>query len=74
MHSPRRIQIDNGKVPFGVRQLDFLGGTISSDGVSPQTHKDLKVPKQIEILQIKKVYATLSGAYEILQKVHSQTG
>ena len=27
------------KCPFGVRQVDFLGRTISSEGVSPQSHK-----------------------------------
>ena len=27
------------KCHFGVRQVEFLGRTISSDGVSPQSHK-----------------------------------
>ena len=27
------------KCHFGVRQVEFLGGTISSEGVSPQAHK-----------------------------------
>ena len=42
---------------FGVRQVEFLGRTISSEGVSPQSHKNqnflskLRVPKSKKALQ-----------------------
>ena len=45
------------KCHFGVRQVEFLGGTISSEGVSPQTHKiqnilnKLRLPKSKKALQ-----------------------
>ena len=37
------------KFLFGVRQVEFLGRTISSEGVLPQSHKNSKFFKQIEI-------------------------
>ena len=45
------------KYYFGVRQVEFLGRTISSEGVSPQTHKiqkflnKLRLPKSKKALQ-----------------------
>ena len=45
------------KCHFGVRQVEFLGRTISSEGVSPQTHKiqnflnKLRFPKSRKALQ-----------------------
>ena len=45
------------KCHFGVRQVEFLGRTISSDGVSPQAHKiqnflnKLRFPKSKKALQ-----------------------
>ena len=45
------------KCHFGVRQVEFLGRTISSEGVSPQTHKiqnflnKLRFPKSNKVLQ-----------------------
>ena len=45
------------KCHFGIRQVEFLGGTISSDGVLPQSHKiqnflnKLRFPKSEKALQ-----------------------
>ena len=45
------------KCHFGVKQVEFLGRTISSEGVSPQTHKiqnflnKLRFPKSKKALQ-----------------------
>ena len=33
------LKLTIGRCHFGVRQVEFLGRTISSEGVSPQTHK-----------------------------------
>ena len=44
------------KCHFGVRQVEFLGRTISSEGVSPQSHKFQNFLK-IEIPQVEKGFA-----------------
>ena len=51
------LKITNEKCHFGVRQVEFLGRTISSEGVSPQAHKiqnflnKLRFPKSKKALQ-----------------------
>ena len=62
------------KCHFGVRQVEFLGRTISSEGVLPQSHKIQFFFEQIEIPQIQKGLAALSGFREILQNLYSQNG
>ena len=37
--SPCRDKTDIKKVPFGVRQVEFLGRAISPEGISPQARK-----------------------------------
>ena len=52
-----RLELTIEKCHFGVRQVEFLGRTVSSEGVSPQTHKiqifsnKLRVPKSKKALQ-----------------------
>ena len=52
-----RLKLTIQKCHFGVRQVEFLGRTISSEGVSPQDHKiqnfsnKLRFPKSKEALQ-----------------------
>ena len=52
-----RLKLTIEKCHFGVRQVEFLGRTISSEGVSPQTHriqkflKTLRFPKSKKALQ-----------------------
>ena len=52
-----RLKLTIEKSHFGVRQLEFLGRTFSSEGVSPQTHKiqnflsKLRFPKSKKALQ-----------------------
>ena len=51
------LKLPIGKCHFGVRQVEFLGKTISSEGVSPQTHKiqnfsnKLRFPKSEKVSQ-----------------------
>ena len=51
------LKLTIGKCHFGVRQVEFLGITISSEGVSPQAHKiqnllnELRFPKSKKALQ-----------------------
>ena len=59
VYSPGRIETDNWKwkCHFGVRQVEFLGRTISPEGISPQTQKiqnfldKFRFPKSKEALQ-----------------------
>ena len=57
VHSQRRIKLTIEKCHFGVRQVEFLVRTISSEGVSPQAHKiqnflnKLRFPKSKKALQ-----------------------
>ena len=50
-----KLKIEKGR--FGVKQVEFLGRTISSEGVSPQSHKiqnflnKLRFPKSKKVLQ-----------------------
>ena len=39
VHSPSRFHIEKWKCHFGIRQVEFLGRTASSERVSPQTYK-----------------------------------
>ena len=57
MHSQCRIETEDRKCHIGVRQVEFLGRTISSEGVSPRTRKiqnllsKLRFPKSKNALQ-----------------------
>ena len=62
------------KCHFGVRQVEFLGRTNSSEGVSPQAHKIQNFQKKTEIPQIEKGFTAVSGLRKLLQKLHSQNG
>ena len=52
-----RLKLTIGKCHFGVREVEFFGRTISSEGVSPQSHKiqnflsKLRFPKSKKALQ-----------------------
>ena len=58
------------KCHFGVRQVEFLGRTISSEGVSPQTHKIQKFLRKLRFPKSRKDSAALFAVCEILQKKH----
>ena len=68
------LKITIEKCHFRIRQVEFLGRTISSAGVSPQTtiSQNSKLLKQIEIPQIQKGFAALSGPRKLLQNFYSQ--
>ena len=59
------------KYHFGVRQVEFLGRTISPEGISPQARKNslenLDSPNQ-------ECITAISGFRELLQKLYSQIG
>ena len=60
------------KCHFGVRQLEILGRTISSEGVSPQTHKIQNLLNKLRFPKSRKNLETISGVRKLLQKLHSQ--
>ena len=62
------------KCYFGVRQVEFLGRTISSEGVLPQSQKIQNLLNKINIPQIQEGFAALSGLRKLLQKLFSQNG
>ena len=62
------------KCHFRVRQVEFLGRTISSEGVSPQTHKIQFFLSKLRFPKSKKGFAAISGVRELLQKLHPQDG
>ena len=62
------------KCHFGVRQVEFLGRTISSEGVSPQAHKIQTFLAKLRFPKSKKALQPLSGFRELLQKLYSQNG
>ena len=48
------LKLTIGKCHFGVRQVEFLGRTISSQGVSPQSHKIQKFLGKLRFPKFKK--------------------
>ena len=62
------------KCHFGVRQVDFLGRNISSEGVLPQSHKIKKFFEQIKVPQIQKGFAAIPRLCNLLQKLYSRNG
>ena len=62
------------KCHFGVRQVEFLGRTISPEGISPQARKIQNFLDKLRFPKIKKGITVVSGFRELLQKLHSQNG
>ena len=61
------------KCHFGVRQVEFIGRTISSEGVSPQTDKIQTFLNKL-IPRIEKGFGEISGVRELLQDLYCQDG
>ena len=61
------------KCHFGVMQVNVLGRTISSESLTTKS-QDSKFPKLLEIPQIEKGFAEISGFCEIVERFHSQDG
>ena len=59
------------KCHFGVRQVEFVGRTISSEGVSAQAHKIQNFLNKLRFPKSKKGLAAISGLCKLLQKLYS---
>ena len=62
------------KCHFGVRQVEFLGRTISPEGKSPQARKIQNFLDKLRFPKSKKAITALSRFRELLQKLYSQNG
>ena len=62
------------KCHFGVRQVEFLGRTISPEGISPQARKIQNFLDKLRFPKSEKVITALSGFRELLQNLNSQKG
>ena len=56
------------KCHFGVRQVEFLGRTISSEGISPQAGKFRNILEKLIFSKSKKSVTAIPGLRELLQK------
>ena len=61
MHWQGRIEPDDVECHFGVKQVEFLGRTISSEEVSPQTQKIQIFLYKFRLLESKKVLQRYLG-------------
>ena len=66
------LKLTKEKCHFGVRQVEFLGRTISPEGISPQARKIQKFLDKLEFPKSKNITAT-SGFRELFQKLYSRT-
>ena len=57
VHSPSRIQLTIKKCHFGVRQLEFLGRTISPKKISPQVRKIQQFLGKLRFVKSKNPYS-----------------
>ena len=62
------LKLTTEKCHFGVRQVEFLGRTISSEGVSPQTHKIQKFLKKLRFRKSKKALQRYLGFVKVYKK------
>ena len=59
------------KCHFRVRQVEFIGRTISPEGVSQQTQKIQNFLNELRFPKIEKSFAVMSGVRQLLQNSHS---
>ena len=62
------------KCHFGVKQIAWLGRTISSEGVSPQSHKIQKFPSKFRFTKSKKALQHYLGFVNYYKKLYSRMG
>ena len=65
------LKLSIAKCHFGVEEVDFFGRTITTKGVAPQKQK---IPRKSQISTIQKSTSTIYWFFELLPKLHTQTG
>ena len=68
------LKLKTEKCHFGVRQLEFLGRTFSSEGVSSRTHKIQNFLGNLSFPKSKKGFTAPSADRKHLQKLFSKDG
>ena len=67
------LKLSMAKCHFGVQDVDFLGRTMTTNGVAPQKQK-CQIPRKSQISTIQKSTSTKHWLFELLPKLHTQTG
>ena len=65
------LKLSMSKCHFGVKQVDFLGRTITPEGVSPQVDKVKDFLAKLKIPNSKKGLQRYIGFSEVLQKLYT---
>ena len=73
MHSQCRIKTDNFKCHLRVRQVEFLGRTISTEGVLPQSHKIQNFLNKVRFPKSKKALLRYLGFVNYYRKYIPRT-
>ena len=68
------LELTVAKCHFEVRQVEFLGRTISPEGISPQARKLQKFLEKLRFSKSQKGITAISGFCKLLQKLFSQGG
>ena len=68
------LKLTNKKCHFEVRQVEFLGRTVSPEGISPQARKIQNFLDKLRFPKSKENITALSAFCELLPKLYSQNG
>ena len=64
------LKLTMAKCHFGVKQVDFLGRTITPEGVSPQTEKVKQFLQKLKFPKSKKSASEIYWVFQLPQKLH----
>ena len=67
------LKVTMHKCHFGAKEIDFLGRTITPQGVKPQKPKCSKRSGKNQIPEVEKGFTALFGIPELLQKLRPKT-
>ena len=67
------LKLTMHKCHFGAKEIDFLGRTITPQGVKRQKHNVQKFLKKKQIPEVEKGFTTLFGISELLQELCPKT-
>ena len=67
------LKLTMHKFHFGAKEIDFLGRTITPQGVKPQEQNVQNFLEKKQVPEVEKGFTTLLGILELLQKLHPET-
>ena len=68
------LKLSMAKCHFGVQEVDFLGRTITTKGSCTSKTKNCQFPRKSQIYTIQKSTSTIYWLFQLLPKLHTQTG